>query len=109
MISNLVWKVSIYATWCPRQVSGAQKILICVELIEKSYKLIFPLFPIQKYIDDTVHIYSTQVSGFKSGYIQVDLYVLPKNIKQVFSAFADHDPLLLSTLAILENFIWGWY
>ena len=54
----------------------------------------------------TVH---NHVSGFKSGYIQVDLYILPKNIKQVFSAFADHDPLLLSTLAILENFIWGWY
>ena len=30
-------------------------------------------------------------------------------IKQVFSAFADHDPLLLSALAILENVIWGWY
>ena len=51
------------------------------------------------------YIYSTHVSGFKSGYIQVDLYILPKNIKQVFSAFADHDPLLLSTLAILENFM----
>ena len=67
--------------WC-------QKILICVEHIEKSYKLIFPLFPIRKYIDD-IYIYSTHVSGFKSGYIQVDLYILPKNIKQVFSAFAD--------------------
>ena len=39
----------------------------------------------------------------------MDLYILPKNIKQVFSAFADHDPLLLTTLAILENFIWEWY
>ena len=28
------------------------------------------------------YIYSTHVSGFKSGYIQVDLYILPKNIKQ---------------------------
>ena len=47
----------------------------------------------------------THVSGFKSGFI----YILPENIKQVFSAFADHDPLLLSALAILENVIWGWY
>ena len=39
----------------------------------------------------------------------MDLYKLPENIKQVFSAFADHDSLLLSALAILENFIWGWY
>ena len=52
--------------------------------------------------------YSTHVSGFKSGYIQVDLYILPKNIKQVFSAFADHDPLL-RTLAILKHFIRWWY
>ena len=29
----------------------------------------------------------------------MDLYILPKNIKQVFSAFADHYPLLLSTLS----------
>ena len=50
--------ISIYATWCTRQVSGAQEILICVEHIEKSYKLIFPLFPVRKYIDDiyTVHM-----------------------------------------------------
>ena len=33
---------------------------------------------------------------------------MPESIKQlVVSAFADHDPLLLSALAILENFIWG--
>ena len=58
-LHNLVWKVSIYVTWCTKyirnlvqKVSGAQKILICVKHIEKSYKLIFPLFPIRKYIDD---------------------------------------------------------
>ena len=35
---------------------------------------------------------------------------MPESIKQlVVSAFADHDALLLSALAILENFIWGWY
>ena len=50
-LHNLVWKVSIYVTWCTRQVSGVQKILICVKHIEKSYKLIFPLFPIRKYIE----------------------------------------------------------
>ena len=58
-----------------------------------------------KYIDGNM----THVSGFKSGFILVDLYILPENIKQVFSAFANHNPLLLSALAILENFIWGWY
>ena len=41
---TLVLKVSIYTTWCTKQVSGAQKILICVNYIEKSCKLIFPLF-----------------------------------------------------------------
>ena len=31
---------------------------------------------------------------------------MPENIKQlVIGAFADHDPLLLSALAISENFI----
>ena len=92
---KLVWKVSIYATWCTRQVSGVQKILICVEHIEKSYKLIFHYFLYENIW--MTYIYSTHVSGFRSGYIQVDLYILPKNIKQVFSVFADHDPLLLST------------
>ena len=43
---TLVLKVSIYTTWCTRQVSGAQKMPICVKYIEKSYQLIFPLFPI---------------------------------------------------------------
>ena len=37
----------------------------------------------------------------------MDLYILPKNIKQVFSAFADHDPLLLSTLATFRKFYMG--
>ena len=43
---TLVLKVSIYTTWCTRQVSGTQKMPICVKYIEKSYQLIFPLFPI---------------------------------------------------------------
>ena len=42
---NLVLKVSIYTAWCTRQVTGAQKNPICVKYIEKSYQLIFPLFP----------------------------------------------------------------
>ena len=45
-VCTLVLKVSIYTTWCTRQVSGAQKMPICVKYIEKSYQLIFPLFPI---------------------------------------------------------------
>ena len=38
----------------------------------------------------------------------MDLYnILPKNIKQVFSAFADHDPLLLSALTQSYKILYG--